>query len=511
MIGTISRLLIAAGVISAVSLTAYADKVVILHTNDTHSQIEPDGHDRGGVARRKVLIDSVRAVEPNVILVDAGDAVQGSLYFTLFGGDVESKVMNEMGYDIQILGNHEFDNGIEWIADYWKGVNATKLATNYNLQGTPLDSMAVAYEIVKAGDRRIGFFAINLDPNDIILDEKFGDIKYLDPVKAANSLAWYLKNVKNVDKVVAITHIGYANENDLFNDRDLIKATDNIDILIGGHSHTAIFPYGNKDEIVKPYYPNASGDSVLIAQTGRQGFYLGQIDIDFDKDNITSQLIPVDKRLDSRVDESLVRLIAPYKHVVDSIKAIKIGKVGQDMNTNEPALLNWMADYVYERGKTISGKNVDLAIVNKGGVRRPILKGDLTKGAVMETFPFENKVVVLELKGDVLAEVFDTMAKRKGEGVSKNVDAVISPQNDRCESVKISGKSIDPDKIYRVATIDYLANGKDDMVGLKQGIITHISPDLVYDDMIADFVSGKIKKRQMKYDGNRRMHYADEK
>ena len=101
-----------------------AERLVILHTNDTHSQIDPNEKNLGGVLRRKVLIDSVRAAEPNVMLVDAGDAVQGTLYFSLFGGEVEQKVMNELKYDIQILGNHEFDNGMESLARYIKGLNA---------------------------------------------------------------------------------------------------------------------------------------------------------------------------------------------------------------------------------------------------------------------------------------------------------------------------------------------------------------------------------------------------
>lgn len=117
--------------------------LVILHTNDTHSAIEPDRHDRGGVARRKVLVDSVRNADKNVMLIDAGDAVQGSLYYTLFGGEVERKLMNALGYDVQILGNHEFDKGLETLAREWKQLNATRLSTNYDFSGTPLEGLFV--------------------------------------------------------------------------------------------------------------------------------------------------------------------------------------------------------------------------------------------------------------------------------------------------------------------------------------------------------------------------------
>lgn len=494
--------------ICVASLPMRAEKVVILHTNDTHSQIEPEElSDLGGVARRKVLIDSIRAVEPNVILVDAGDVVQGSLYFTVFEGKVESAVMNALGYDIMILGNHEFDKGINWIADFWKDTDAAKLATNYNLKGTPLDSMASPYKVITSGGHRIGFFAINLDPRGIILDNNFGDIKYLDPVKAANSVAWYLKNIENVDKVVAITHIGYVNKDDLFNDRDLIKATENIDLLIGGHSHTAI---GDKpDGIVWKHHPNSVGDSVVVAQTGRTGYNLGKVVIDFDNDTIMSSLIPVDKRLDSRLDTALLEVIAPYKHVVDSIKAIKIGHVMADMVLEENALLNFMADYVKDRGSVLSGKKnkVDLAIVNRGGVRRPISEGYLTKGQILESFPFDNKVVVLELPGSELLKLFDSMAHNGGEGVSSNVEALMDAEKKTCKWVTISGKPIDANKIYRIATIDYLAQGKDGLVELLKGEVTHVSPMLVKDDMIADFESGRVKGRKINYDNKLRMHY----
>ncbi len=136
----LERLLLC-GVLMAGGIAVDAEELVILHTNDTHSQIEPNDRDLGGILRRKVLVDSVRTVHDNVLLIDAGDAVQGTLYFTLYGGEVERKMMNALGYDIQILGNHEFDNGMEALAEQWRGVNAEKLSTNYDMRGTPLDTL----------------------------------------------------------------------------------------------------------------------------------------------------------------------------------------------------------------------------------------------------------------------------------------------------------------------------------------------------------------------------------
>ncbi|MDE6085656.1 MAG: metallophosphoesterase, partial [Muribaculaceae bacterium] len=197
---SLCSLLIACGV-------SKADNIVIMHTNDTHSQIDPAADGKGGVARRKVLIDSIRAAEPHTLLVDAGDAVQGSNYFTLYGGEVEALMLNELGYEYAILGNHEFDNGMESLGKYISSVNAPYIATNYIVTGTPLEGKLTRYKIVPIAGKRIGLIGINIDPKGMIADEKSVGVVYQDPCKAANATAWHLKNNEGVDYVIAITHI----------------------------------------------------------------------------------------------------------------------------------------------------------------------------------------------------------------------------------------------------------------------------------------------------------------
>ena len=233
----------AAAVATAASVVASApdDRLIILHTNDTHSRIDPDASDRGGILRRKVLVDSVRDAETNVLLVDAGDAVQGTLYYSLFGGEVERKMMNALGYDIQILGNHEFDNGMDALAREWSQLNASRITTNYDLTGTPLDSIFVPYEIRKFGDRRIAFIAINIDPDGMISAFNTAGLKYLDGIKAANATAWHLRHNEKADMVIAITHIGHSVAPG-YTDLDLARNSEDIDMIIGGHSHTLINP-----------------------------------------------------------------------------------------------------------------------------------------------------------------------------------------------------------------------------------------------------------------------------
>lgn len=227
--------------LSQIAFSAQADKIVILHTNDTHSQIDPDDRNLGGIARRKVLVDSVRAANRNTLLVDAGDAVQGTVYFSLFKGAAESAAMNALGYDLQIVGNHEFDNGLEEFARYWNRVNATPLATNYDFTGTPAEGIFRPWEIREIGGKRIGFIGIGLDPHGMVADANFAGMRYLDAIEAANAVAWVLKNIERVDMTVALTHIGYGSES-LASDTALARSSRDIDIIIGGHTHTSIDP-----------------------------------------------------------------------------------------------------------------------------------------------------------------------------------------------------------------------------------------------------------------------------
>ncbi|MDE6270901.1 MAG: metallophosphatase, partial [Muribaculaceae bacterium] len=233
----------------------------MLHTNDTHSQIDPFEEDNmGGVARRKVLIDSVRAAEPHVLVIDAGDAVQGSLFFTLFGGEVEERMLNALDYDIRILGNHEFDNGIDSIGSWMRMSNADLISTNYDLRDARIGEFFKPYTIKRVGNRRIGFIGINRDPDGLARVGTFENVKYTDAIEAANAAAWWLKNIEHVDAVVAITHIGYKVADNI-DDVTLAANSRDIDVIIGGHSHTVIDPATDKG-FEMGHLLNANGDTV---------------------------------------------------------------------------------------------------------------------------------------------------------------------------------------------------------------------------------------------------------
>ncbi len=499
-----TSLIISASVATAMLLGALglsAQKLVLLHTNDTHSQIDPTSKNLGGVERRKVLIDSIRAAESDVLLIDAGDMVQGTLFFSLYGGEVEQKVMNRLGYDIQIMGNHEFDNGIDSLAHVYRGIDADIVSTNYDVRDTPLDGLVKPYVIKQVGDKKVGFIGINLDPKGMIADRNYTGLKYLDAIKAANATAWHLKHNERVDRVVAITHIGYIADKGV-TDPELVAASEDIDLIIGGHSHTVIDE--NDPSSVPARLVNAKGDTILVTQTGKSGLNLGQIDFDIASGRAVEKLYTVGPRLDAKVDGTMTELLRPYRHGVDSLMNVRIGTVSSVFDTSANGLRNLSADMVKAVGERFSPAAVDLSVINVGGIRSGWDKGPLTKGEVMNSFPFDNRVSVLEITGKDLREAFDIIAPR-GDGVSGNVNVQYDPATGRCTSITIDGRPLDDDRKYVLATIDYLAQGGDYLKSFTRGRHIGESEQVLYDDFIDYIADGPLKGKKLRPDNTPRI------
>lgn len=466
------------------------NRLVILHTNDTHSAIEPDRHNLGGIARRKVVIDSVRNENSNVLLIDAGDAVQGSLYYTLFSGEVERKLMNLLGYDIRILGNHEFDKGLPTLAKEWKQLTSTRLSTNYDFDDTPLEGLFVPTVMKEYGGKKVGFIGINLNPDGIIAEENYEGIEYTDALQAANEAAAKLKK-DGASMVIAVTHIGYSDTAG-HSDLDLARASKNIDVIIGGHSHTTVDPNDNREGVPAWQVTNADGRPVAVFQTGSSGVNIGEIDIDLNTGKVSGKLIPIDERLDSKLDPNVEKVIAPYRAEVEKMRNEVIGNSPFEYGQKSTEMLNLLSDFVKTRGEELSGRPVDLAIMNKGGIRNSLAAGKITQGEIIDIAPFDNSIVVMEIKGRDLLENFKIMASQEGQGVSKGVKAIYDPATLSLSSVTINGKKIDPEATYRLATIDYLAAGNDYMTPLAEGKITDKSKEILYKILIDYIKSGKL-------------------
>lgn len=485
------------------STPADTDTLVIIHTNDTHSAIDPDRDDRGGIARRKVLIDSIRGAHANTLLIDAGDAVQGSLYFTIFGGEVERRLMNAMGYEIRILGNHEFDNGMEPLAREWRLVEGDRLSANYGLAGTPLDSIFVPSVIKEYNGHKIGFIGINLDPAGMVMAANHQGVVYSDAVATANAEAARLKE-QGAEMVIVVSHIGYDENGERPDDRAIAAQSRDIDLIIGGHSHTTIDPLTPEGEAMSTVN-NLDGRPVRVLQTGSRGVNLGEITISLTDRSINARLIPVDARLDSRVDPEFAALIAPYRHGVDSLRGIQLGTAPTAFEKNTPEILNLLSDFVLARGSQIAGKPADLAIMNKGGIRNSLDKGTITKGEIIDILPFDNKIVVVDIKGSDLLENLAIMAARDGNGVSRGVSVTYDPNDHRINTATIDGKPIDPARTYRLATINYLADGGDYMTPLTRATRIAESRGVLYDELSDFIASGQLSALLAAPDTSNRM------
>lgn len=269
--------LLSALVIFSCSLDAHARKLVILHTNDTHSQIEVvrsgKGIGKGGVHQRAEFFAKIKAENENVLILDAGDYNQGTPYFTIFKGDLEVQVMNELGYEVVTLGNHEFDNGLDELARRLRNAKYTTVCANYDFTDTPLKDIIKPYVVIERGGLKIGIFGITTDLKTLVAKQNIKGMVYEDAYEVTDAMALKLRKELGCDLVIALTHIGYSGYPNQLSDINLAQKTENVDIIIGGHSHTFL-----KSEKI---YKNRAGKDVVIVQAGAQGEYVGCLEIEY--------------------------------------------------------------------------------------------------------------------------------------------------------------------------------------------------------------------------------------
>ena len=272
------------------SFTTFDDKkITILHTNDVHSYIDPFPADHprnpnmGGVARRAALIESIRMEEENVLLLDAGDIFQGTPYFNYYGGELEFKLMSMMHYDAATMGNHDFDNGIDGFYAQLPHAKFEFVSANYDFKNTILNEHVKPFKIFNKGGIKIGVFGLGIELEGLVDKKAYKETVYLDPIEIAQDMTKILKHKEKCDLVICLSHLGYSykNEPNKISDVVLAKKTKDIDLIIGGHTHTFL----NKPVIEK----NSDGKEVIINQVGCHGINLGRIDFYFSNDaSVTS-------------------------------------------------------------------------------------------------------------------------------------------------------------------------------------------------------------------------------
>lgn len=256
-------------------------KLTILHTNDVHSRIDPfpmDGSRNqglGGVARRSQLIEEIRVQEPNVLLLDSGDIFQGTPYFNFFGGELEIKLMSEMGYDATTIGNHDFDAGIEGLVRQLPHATFPFINCNYDFDQTLLRGLTKPYQIFDKAGVKIGILGVGIELVGLVPEKLFGATRYLDPVVEANRIADHLRHDEKCDYIICLSHLGYKYESEKIDDIKFARNSRNIDLVLGGHTHT----FMQAPELVS----NRENKPVMINQVGWAGIILGRIDVLFEK------------------------------------------------------------------------------------------------------------------------------------------------------------------------------------------------------------------------------------
>ena len=260
--------------------------ITILHTNDVHSHIDPFSPEdalhpnQGGVARRLTLVEAIRKENPNTLLLDAGDIFQGTPYFNFYGGELEFKLMSLLKYDAATIGNHDFDNGVGGLAAQMPNASFKMLSANYDFTNTTMEGLTKPYEVFIKDGIKIGVFGLGIQLEGLVTKALSRETEYLDPVEIAQDMSRILKEEEQCDLVICLSHLGYDYKFDKISDIKLAEKTRNIDLIIGGHTHTFL----DKPVIVN----NADGVEVLVNQVGWAGINLGRIDFTFNLDGSVS-------------------------------------------------------------------------------------------------------------------------------------------------------------------------------------------------------------------------------
>ncbi|MEM6517547.1 MAG: metallophosphatase [Bacteroidota bacterium] len=275
--------LIGFGTVGLNSFKSTSKKITILHTNDVHSHIDAfgpnDGRNpnQGGFARRATLVDAIRKENPNTLLFDAGDIFQGTPYFNYYGGELEFKLMSMLKYDAATLGNHDFDNGIDGLNAQLPHAKFDFISSNYDFSNTILDTQIKPYRIFEKSGLKIGVFGLGIELVGLVDKNRYKETIYLDPIEISTDMVNILKKEQECDLIICLSHLGYNYKTSKkVSDLTIAKKTKDIDLIIGGHTHTFL----KKPSVVK----NLVDKNVLVNQVGCYGINLGKIDFYFDNE-----------------------------------------------------------------------------------------------------------------------------------------------------------------------------------------------------------------------------------
>ncbi len=384
--------------------------VTILHTNDTHAHLESFEPFKqplqGGVARRYTLIEQIRAEGGNVILLDAGDVFQGTLYFNQYQGQADLYFMNAMGYDAMCVGNHEFDSGPAVLAAFIDGAEFPVISANIDVSAEPtLAGKIPAYTVLDVAGEKIAVFGLTTEDTPI-LSSPGPNVIFKDPISSAEATVDELE-AQGINKIIALTHLGYSR------DLDLAAAVEGIDVIVGGHSHTLL---GDMEGAEGPYptvVTSPAGEPVLVVTAKCWGSYLGRLDVTFTAEGVVETYGGAPIFIDESIPENpeMAAKLAEYAAPIEELKATVIGQTAVDLDgerehvrTMETNLGNLICDAMLWR---TAADNTVIAIQNGGGIRASVPAGDISLGQVLEVLPFGNTIVNFDLTGAEIVEALE--------------------------------------------------------------------------------------------------------
>jgi len=447
-------------------------EVTILHTNDLHAHYESfelwGEPVQGGVARLATAIDAVRDQSDNVLLLDAGDQFQGTLYFTVGGANVVADIMNEMAYDAMCIGNHEFDSGPAELARFIDLADFPVLSANTEVVADFDILRGIRpYELFIFGREPVAVIGLTSE-HTAIASSPGPNIHFLDVISTAQQTAQELEKV-GINKIIALTHLGY--ERDL----ELAESVDGIDVIVGGHSHTRLDEYPTVTS-------SLSGEPVLIVTAYEWGKQLGRLDVTFTADGLvgafSGEPIAIDESITE--DEDMLELLTAYQDDIASLMSTIVGATDvalngarEDIRVRETNLGNLICDAMLWKTRSL---DTSIAIQNGGGIRASIPKGMITMGQVLEVLPYGNQITVIGLGGEGIWAALENGVSQieDGSGRFPHVGGMrytfdpAAEVGSRVTSVEVWNAAnetyipIDPDATYQLATNNFIANGGDD-------------------------------------------------
>lgn len=460
-------------------------EIEILHIGDSHAYlggmdenyapVYDENSSFGGFARLKTELDKHK----NALKIDAGDRFQGTLYFALFGAEPLIKLDEAMEFSALTLGNHEFDRGCEYLSSYLNALKTPVLAANIKTsQNCALDMQKIKPFIIKEiNGLKVGIIGISHDnPKD---DSSACDcVSLIDTKEAINEQIKALK-AQNINIIVLVTHLG------LNKDMKLAKSLEDIDIIIGGHTHSYL---GNaKGEKSEGSYPlmlkSPKNEPVLIAHAKDWTEYLGQLKVRFDENGVISAFSGEPKRLTGKQDEKINEILRPFNEEIKArSKTIANNEIAMNDGLMECRQAECLSALLLARAAIETSKEIkpQIAFINSGTARMALPKGDISELDLLVSFPFGNKIVIKELSGDEIKKALENGVAKKS---LKNLSSMLQPANlkytintqkppfERISNieVKIDGKwqKLDFSKRYKVAMNDYIAQGKSGFDMLK--------------------------------------------